>query len=269
MYGAYVALLLPALLATAIQSRGVRRLFWLGGFFVSAVALLLTVSRGAYVAIAVASVWAAALLRPYISLRKIMMWSGAALGLIMVLLAIVSVRYGDLLAQRLSTGIGGDVETLSSGRTAIWWHAISRMLQAPISLVTGFGWHAYEAMPFRHSTHNYYLWLWFNMGVVGVIAGVLLFAFLVRRARRAVGFLPPQERPTLIAFVAGTLAYAVASFFVDLYSPWIWYSIYAGLAMRISVSARWEAPQREATPVARAVPAAPKHDPFGWVGSTR
>jgi O-Antigen ligase len=269
-YGAYVAMLLPGLLGCAVTTSGLRRLFWLGGVFVSSIALLLTVSRGAYVAIVVSAVWTAALLRPYISFGAIVRWAAAAFGLLMVLLIIVSARYGELLSHRLSTGIGGDADTMSSGRTGIWMYAITRMLEVPITFVTGYGWHVYEAMPFKHNTHNYYLWLWFNMGVVGVTCGVLLLAFVVRRARDAVAYLRPEDRPVLIAFVMGTLALAVATFFVDLYSPWIWFWAYAGLAMRLTIIAQQEAyAQQPVRPLPRVAQAPSKRDPFGWVGSAR
>src|SRR4029453_18404755 len=104
----------PGLLGCAITTSGLRRLFWLGGVFVSSIALLLTVSRGAYVAIVVSAVWTAALLRPYISFGVIVRWAAAAFSLLLVLLVIVSARYGELLSHRLETGIGGDADTLSS-----------------------------------------------------------------------------------------------------------------------------------------------------------
>jgi O-antigen ligase len=269
-YGAYVDMLLPAILAAAVMTRGVRRLFWIGGLFVSSIALLLTVSRGAYVGIFVAAIWTAALLRSYISFGVIVRWAAAALGVVLLLLAIVSVRYADLLRERIAgTSMSGDADTMSSGRTSIWMHAIDKMLEAPITLITGYGWHVYEAMPFKHNTHNYYLWLWFNMGIVGAACGVMLFALLIRRARDALAYVSPDERPALIAFVMGTLALAVASFFVDLYSPWLWYWAYAGLAMRLAVIAQQDAHVRAPVSVPAAPPAAAKRDPFGWVGSAR
>jgi O-antigen ligase len=268
-YGAYVAMLLPGLLAAAVMTRGVRRLFWIGGMFVSSIALILTVSRGAYVAIIVSAIWTAVLLRPYISFGTIVRWAAAAFAVVIVLLAIVSVRYGELLSARMSTGLGGDVETMSSGRTGVWLHAISKMLEAPITLLTGYGWHVYESMPFKHNTHNFYLWMWFNMGLVGLACGVLLFAFLVRRARDAVAYLDPEERPALIGFVMGTIALGVATFFVDLYSPLIWFWAYAGLAMRLAVLAHAEARAQVPVKPASTEQQSPKRDPFGWVGSAR
>jgi O-antigen ligase len=148
-------------------------------------------------------------------------------------------------------------------------HAISKMLEAPITLLTGYGWHVYESMPFKHNTHNFYLWMWFNMGLIGLACGVLLFAFLVRRARDAVAYLDPEERPALIGFVMGTIALAVATFFVDLYSPLLWFWAYAGLAMRLAVMAQADArAQVPVKPMTTEQPQ-PKRDPFGWVGSTR
>lgn len=267
-YGAYVCLFLPGLCAAAVMSHGIRRIMWLSGLLLSTIALLLTVSRGAYVGVVVAAVWTAMLLRRHISLGRIVAWGSASLGIVVVLLAIVTVRYGQLLGERLERSLGNDVETISSGRTAVWWNAITHMAEMPITFITGFGWEVYDAMPFKHSPHNYYLGLWFDLGLVGLACGVMLFVLVIRHACAAVPYLDANARPAMFGFVMGTLAYAIATFFVDLYSPWAWFWAYAGLAMRIAVNTRTQAAQQtvETTQTRESVP---RRDPFGWVGTAR
>ena len=270
VYGSYLCMLLPGILAAGVMTHGVRRIFWFCGLIVSTIALLLTVSRGAYVAVFVSAVWSAMLLRRYLSLGRIVAWGTASIAMIFALVAIVSVRYGDLLSERFARSAAMDAETVSSGRTAIWWHAIGRMAEEPLSLITGLGWYAYEALPFKTAPHNHYLWLWFNIGLVGLACGVMLFGLAIRRARDAVAYMDPHERPALFAFIMGALAYATAAFFVDLQSPSAWYWAYAGLAMRIAVNAqaRGGALQRSVRPVV-AAQSLPNRDSLGWIGSAR
>lgn len=271
-YGAYVCLFLPGLCAAAVMSHGIRRIMWFSGLLLSTIALILTVSRGAYVGVVVAAVWTAMLLRRHISPGRVVAWGSASVGIVVVLLAIVTVRYGQLLGERLERSMVNDVETISSGRTAVWWNAISRMAETPLTLITGFGWEVYDSMPFKHSPHNYYLGLWFNLGLVGLACGVMLFVLLIREARAGVACFDANgdanARPALFAFVMGSLSYAIATFFVDLYSPWTWFWAYAGLAMRIAVNARAHAPQSNVETIA-VTQASAKRDPFGWIATAR
>ena len=73
----------------------------------------------------------------------------------------------------------------------------------------------------------------------------------------------------LIAFGIGTIAVATAVFFVNLYSPWIYYWSYAGIVMRLAANAL--EPQAHA----RAAVAAPAprrgeraRDPHGWTAAS-
>lgn len=259
-YAAFVITFLPALVAAVMWSRGVRRMFWLVGLMISTGAMIMAVSRGAFVAVLVASVWGALLLRRHISAQRVVSIAGAFALVLLVALAILSVRYGDLLYERvLGDSRSSDLVGASSGRTEIWSTAIAAMIDKPITLLTGFGWDVYWTMPFRYSPHNHYLALWFNLGVVGLICGVALLVCVVRESRVAVDRVQlPEYQAAIAAFLFGALAIAVATFFVDLYTPWLWFWAYAGLVMRIAVNAkRTEASTRERT--------APRSaNPYGW-----
>lgn len=267
-YGAYVAMLLPGMVAAALASQGMRRLLWWAGAAISAIALVMTVSRGAYVAIVFATLWASLLLPRYLPIGRIAAVGAAVLTLVVIALAVLGASYGALVAERLlEQSTSGDMVHVSSGRTEIWATALLRMAEAPITFLSGYGWDVYALMPFRYASHNHYLWFWFELGIVGLIGGLLQFALPVRYARMAVDYLPPQERATIIAFIVGTLAFGIAAFFVNLFSPWAWFWAYAGLALRIAANAR-------ANRVPRAAPTqvhepAQRSDPFGWSVSTR
>jgi len=259
-YAAFVCTFLPALVAAVMWSRGVRRLVWLTGLLISTGAMIMAVSRGAFVAVFVSSIWGAILLKHRISAQKVISIAGAFTFVFILAIAVLSVRYGDLLYSRIVGDSGGDMVGASSGRTEIWTNAIVTMIGQPITLLTGFGWDVYWTMPFRYSPHNHYVSLWFNLGVVGVVCGVMVLAIVVREARAAVDRLQlPEYQAAMAAFMFGALAIAVATFFVDLYTPWLWFWSYAGLMMRIAINAKNDArAERERT-------APQPTSAYGWV----
>lgn len=259
-YAAFICFFLPAFVAMVFQSRGVRRVGWVLGLLISTGAVIMAVSRGAFVAMFVSAIWGAILLRHRLSAGKVIGIGGAATLVIVITIAVLSVRYGDLLYERVFGDSGGDIVGASSGRTEIWATAIARMMQSPLSLITGFGWDVYWTMPFRYSPHNHYVSLWFNLGLVGLACGVAILVQVVKQARVAVDRAPAEFQPLLAGCLVGTLGISVATFFVDLYTPWLWFWAYVGLMMRIAVNARLEEPAAVAAP--------PRRQPaYGWVRS--
>nr|WP_298726110.1 O-antigen ligase family protein [uncultured Steroidobacter sp.] len=267
-YGAFVALTLPAAVAMAVASKGWRRWGWAAASALTAGTLLMTVSRGAFVATFVATVFGAYLFRRYLSLGKIFTWGLMTGSAMVVILLLVSLSFGDLLYERVVSGFSTkDLGSTSSGRTEIWTTAIEMMFQHPQTLLTGFGWNAYWVMPFRYSPHNYYLAQWFNLGLPGLICSVLLLVIPVRTALRSFAVAPNRLRIPLAGFVVATVAYATATFFVDLYVPWIYFWAYAGVSMRLAMIAREAEPQPVA--VNQPVLAPQTGDPYGWIGAVR
>lgn len=278
-YAAYIILTLPAIIATAIATRGVRRLFWVGGTLVTAVALMMTASRGALVGALVAGVVGAYLYRHYWSLGRLTGWIIGGLTLL-VILSIVS-QSDELLAERVLTQTGSiDLSDVSSGRSEIWSAAIEKMISTPITLLTGFGWNVYWSFPFRYSPHNHYLSLWFNLGLVGLITGTFVLYYVIRRARLASERAVPPARGLLIGYVIGAIALCVAIFFVDLHQPWPYFWVFSGLILRLALLVHAEqtaaAPAQIPAAVAPLTPGAAVpgriRDAHGWVarpGSTR
>lgn len=267
-YGAFVALTLPAAVAMAVAAKGWRRWFWMGAAALTAGTLLMTVSRGAFVATFMATVFGAYLFRRYLSLGKIFTWGLVAGGAMLIILVIVSLSFGDLLYERVVSSFSSkDMGGTSSGRTEIWSTAIEMMFQHPQTLLTGFGWNAYWIMPFRYSPHNYYLAQWFNLGLPGLICSVILLVIPVRTALKSFAVAPNRLRIPLAGFVVATVAYATSTFFVDLYVPWIYFWAYAGVSMRLAMIAR-EAPPVPVT-VNQPVLAPQPADPYGWSGAVR
>lgn len=257
---AFVAMFLPALYAAIMMSRGIKRFFWLIGLAASLGAILATASRGGFVAVLVSALWAAYVFRRRVPLRRI---AGIAIGgLAFIVVAVLAVlpMYGDVLYRRvIGDSSAGDLAESSSGRTQIWSTAIETMADTPITFLTGFGWNVYTTMPFRYAPHNYYLDLWFNLGLVGLVSGTLILVLVIRHALAAVDRLPAQYRPAMMSFAVGATAVSVATFFVDLYTPWIWFWAYAGIAMRIAVNASHAAAGERAV-----TPEPARADLYGW-----
>lgn len=263
---AFIAAFLPGLVALAFMSKGVGRLVWIGGLIVSAVAMTISASRGGFLALLAATIWGLFAFRRFVSGRSIMIAGIAGVAILVVVLPLVASKYGFLLAQRVvEDSTSSNLAGISSGRLDIWATAFERMLESPLSLITGFGWNAYDSMPFRYNTHNHYLTLWFDLGLVGLICGAGVLVISMRIAMRAVRNAPDGYRSALMAFAIGVFAIAFAAFFVNLYTPWLWFWAYAGLALRIAANVYRE----------RAQPSPPKgvraeksvKDPFGWIAT--
>ena len=267
-YGAFVALTLPAVASVIMITRGYWRLFWIAATAISALTLVMTVSRGAFVGTIFAIGMGLFMFRRYVPTLKLLKFAGAfvlAAGLVVIVAS--SLGFGELLYHRMMGGarVSADIEGISSGRTEIWLNAIAVMWQKPITLLTGYGWQMYPAMPFRLGTHNHFLASWFNLGVVGVTCAVLLLVIPIRAARRAAVIADDTARPLLIGFVIGATALSASVFFVDLYMPWHYYWAYTGVMMRLVANAREGAVTRPAAARVSGQPAArARRDAHGW-----
>jgi hypothetical protein len=263
-YAAYIILFVPGMIAAAVASRGLMRLAWLGGALISAAALVMTASRGGLVGLIIALAVGAYLYRHLISYSRIAGWVLGSLMLFVILMSFS--KYGGLLTERVF-GQTGDIDAVeaSSGRTEIWANLFMTMFHAPITFLTGFGWDVYWSFAFRFSPHNHYFALWFNLGLVGLVTGAYLLFSAIGRARRASLEAEPAVRRQLIAFVIGGTALCGAVFFVELHDPWVYFWMYTGVVMRLSLCAQERSvplPVPDGRLIRRALP----RDAYGWAG---
>jgi O-antigen ligase len=270
-YGAFCALSLAATASLIFVTRGFWRLFWIGATGVSALALIMTVSRGAFVGSAVAACVGLYLFRRYVPPRKLFAFAGwCFLAFTLVIALATAAGFGRLLVDRWLGGarVAGDVTGISSGRTLIWETAISVMWEQPITLLTGYGWQMYNAMPFRNAVHNHYLAQWFNLGLVGVICAVLLLVLPMRYAGKAALRANDSVRPLLIGYVIGAMALAASVFFVELYAPWHYFWAYTGVMMRIAINTLEPEKATVAVPARRRASLRPRRDAHGWTSAS-
>jgi hypothetical protein len=278
-YAAYIILLIPGLIAAAVASRGLQRLVWLGGAFVSCAALVMTASRGGFVGIIVGCAIGLYLFRHLISYNRIAGWVGCSVVLFVLVMSFS--EYGGLLTERVFGQTSNiDATEASSGRTEIWANLLFTMFQTPVTFLTGFGWNVYWSMPFRFSPHNHYLASWFNLGLVGLVCSSYLIFSAIGRARRASLEARPPLRGQLIAFVVGGTAVATAVFFVDLHTPWMYFWMYTGVVMRLVTCVQLSPvvasvpaptivePGREGVRRGRVPKPALARDPYGWSGGS-
>lgn len=236
--GALLALMLPGAVMMVMTNRGFWRLFWLGCCVATAAVFILTVSRGAFVGIAVGYPLAVLMFRQVIPPGRIATWalSGLVLAVIgAVAMAIVDPRAAASIADRVF-GIGSmGMSEASSGRTDIWAQALGEMMANPVTLVTGFGWNVYSTMPTVFAMHNTYLDQWFNLGLLGVATYIYVYYISIRTAKEAALQTTAPLRTEMMAFVFGMSGLAVSVFFGNLYTskPYIW--LYVGLTMRGAV----------------------------------
>jgi O-antigen ligase len=254
IHGAMVVLLLPGVLGKLLVSRGAARLAWAVAAVVCAASLFLVASRGAMLGIALGSIWSAYLLRRLVSPGTIARWVALATVVVSTSILVLSATYTDLLKERLiDRTFTGDLTSASAGRTAVWSEAIARMFDSPWTLLTGFGHEAYGTMDFEYAPHNTYLALWFNLGLPGVLTFVAIIATGVLTARNGAERARPGEAQIqLIAFIVGFLALAVAVFFVELPTAWVFVWGYTGLAMRLAAEVELRSVTRERRPGPRA-----------------
>lgn len=235
--GAMLAAMLPGYIAVVECQRGLfARLFWIGAMMVSVAVLFMTSSRGAIVALVVGGAWGAYVCRRYLSLKRAMKWGMIALGIAVPVLVFVGYRYWDLLVIRLAGTSTSNVNELSSGRTELWMEGLGTMINKPSSLLIGYGWDTWVLLPFRYVPHNQYLWLWFELGLVGV--GCLIFAFRssVVVAIKAIKVAEGESRLMLVGYVVGMLILAVGIFFANLWIPWPYLWAYIALGTRSALS---------------------------------
>jgi O-antigen ligase len=189
------------------------------------------------VALAVGYSIAVILCRRYLPLSRVAAWSSIGLTTAVIVLGTVSLavpHVGEVITGRLlgqSSSI--DLSDVSSGRTNIWSSTFSHMTAEPITLLTGFGWNVYDTR-FLYATHNQYLDDWFNLGVVGVGAFLVILYQAVRTARRAAVVATPELRPYMIALVFGIVALLVNLLFTNLTRPWAYVWLYIGLSMKLA-----------------------------------
>lgn len=255
-YGLFLAIFFPILIARAWSETGAWRLAFSVGAAATLWTLMLTVSRGAFVGLAVGSLFAAFYLRQFLNanyVKRILV-----IGLIALLGAtiVMGEQYRSLIMKRTAvTAETGDAFEMTSGRTWIWARAIRIMLDEPLSLVTGFGWNT-NLDAIGVATHNFYLWRFFELGIFGLLIFLGLMYAILYWARRAISVCCIDDLliPQLFGFVFGFSVLLVGLMAGDFYAPWYFLWAYTGLAMRAAAVSVVAPQSSSAKPIAKPSP---------------
>jgi O-antigen ligase len=237
---ALIVCLLPAYIAAALSAARVATWLWVLAGASSGALLLLTGSRGGLMALTLTGIFGTYICRDLISWRRaaaVVVTIGA---IALPLLAFASIVSGGALFHRLAEMIVNP--GAEDDRTQIWRPVFDRMIATPLSLITGFGWGAYDALGPPIPTHNHYLFLWFELGIIGVGSFLMLIRELVRTSIRAAKNATDEVARYLIAFVYGIIGLSGAIFFTPLFKPWLYIWAYIGLTMRMAVITMQTAP---------------------------
>ena len=237
---ALIVALLPAYIAATLSATGVARLLWMAAGVGSANLMIMTGSRGAFVGLLVAIIAGSVICRNIVSWRRAALLAMVIVAIIVPVFALVSLGFGEVFTHRVTELILSP-GTSSGERTYIWQPVIDKMLKNPIAMITGFGWASYDVSGFVFSAHNYYLQLWFELGIAGLLSYLLLIRSLLVVARRSAADAPDEAARYLVAFVYGIVGLSGALVFSVIYRPWLYVWMYTGLTMRMALLARQSA----------------------------
>jgi O-antigen ligase len=234
---ALIVCLLPTYVAAAVSSARIARWFWAAAGAVSAAMMMMTGSRGAFVGLLLAVVFGSWLCRHIISWRRAAALAVTFVAVAVPVTALVSIEFGHSILTERVTDMFLNPATSGDGRAYIWRPVVDKIMGNPVTLITGFGWDAYDAMGFSYAPHNHYLLLWFELGVIGLACYLMLMRQLVVTALRGAENASDETARYLIAFVYGILAVSGALLFAQLFRPWTYIWIYCGITMRMAVIA--------------------------------
>lgn len=236
-YGAFMCFNIPLVIALYFRLQsGLWRFVTLVGIVTSLILVVSTASRGAFVGLFVSGIAGSWVLHNYLSRRVVGKLAAAGLILGALVVAFVFVLgYADLLYDRVigqSTGVNA-----SSGRMEVWSKALQTMFSMPWSLVTGFGWQAYEtSRAFFISTHNTYLNVFYNLGLLGLGLFMTVLVGTIRYVKLQIENASSTDKALYIGFMYGTIAFLVAIFFVDIHKPWFFIWSTVGITLRIAAN---------------------------------
>ena len=167
------------------------------------------------------------------ALRRGILISAAAVALVA---AAVAIHDPEAFTQRFDVSAAASIDRMSSGRTDTWSRALTMMSQAPTTVITGFGWHAYATLFLGYGDpHNVYLQYLFNLGLIGLSLFLFIIVWVYRFTLKGLKNADAQTRPLFIGFLMGWLAVLGSVFFVGLYLPWLFIWACTGTIVRLLI----------------------------------
>ena len=229
------SLLLPLSLAVngfLTPRKWLARTAWLGATVIIAFGILVTMSRGALVAVT-------AMIFFYMYTRQVS--RRLVIPLVGIFVALAFALPGNFLTRLESAG-----ETGGAGRTVVWQGGLVAFTHYPLvgSGLNTFS-DAYQkylgGAPIYHGilvsgAHNSYLETAVELGTIGFLLVMTAFVTQLLAASRLRKLVPHQVASTIIAYEAGCYAILVAAFFIGVFwEKWFWMAwMLLALAVRTS-----------------------------------
>jgi O-antigen ligase len=236
LYAALLVFFLPIAIATLQSFHWRARWFWWLLVAITIFLLLGTGSRGAWVGAIVGPLIAAWWLSRYVDFFAVLKVGGIALVVIaaLVIVGVVVVEM-EFIVTRVSRLWSQDATTASSGRLEIWAAALSLMRDWPYSFIFGFGWYSFSSSGLWKAAHSEYFRTFYELGIIGLGAYLILFAVLISRTRDRLASLPRRLQRLQISFLFGFVAMLIAIFFVDI--PPVWPLIWPFVGLMLGIQA--------------------------------
>ena len=247
-YGIFLAVFLPILVAKAFTEAGAWRVYFSVGAAATFWALLLTVSRGSFVALTVGTLFSVYFLRQYLNAMYVRRFLMVVIVALIGAAFVIGDEYINLILERtIVTADTGDAYTMTSGRVWIWSNALRIMASEPWSVITGYGWDTTQKV-LGITMHSRYLNYLFELGIFGLLSFIALLFSVLYSARRAIalGQKGNELMPGMIGFVFGFATLSAGLVGGNVYSPWYFVWAYTGLAMRGAVVLMLHSPTRPA-----------------------
>lgn len=233
-YAAYVVLFIPYAIMAAMMSKNMmKKAFYAVVVITALFTVLLTGSRGGMLAI-ILGVCSLVTLQA----RKVTPAIVGRLLAVSVLFALFSTVVFLVLPEESQLGIIDNVvgraedqslDDYSSGRMDFWPLLLGMFMESPL---WGTGWHTVNQLT-GYNSHNDFLLVLTEGGMIGFILFCLIFKLFVSGAKRARP-LWSENRWIYNTFIAGIYSILLAMFFVNLYLPYLFVFLYAGLVLKLA-----------------------------------
>lgn len=232
-FGVLAAVCLPLFVATTVEASGVKRLFQALLVVSAGVVMISTASRSAVFGLLFGILVTKNLYRNLPLFKVTAAMAGMVITVGGLATILISPNIIMTTAERFSF-TGQTLQYASSGRTAVWSYALEKMADQPVSILTGFGWNAYEASNFALDVHSHYLNYLYNLGLIGAITTTLILVMIARKVRLV--SLNPASGTGLLAsaFCTGWWTLIFALLFIEMYVTWHLLAILAGTFLRIA-----------------------------------
>ena len=239
-YGAILIFMIPVTAGLAMASSGMLRLIFGLGAGLAGLLLILTVSRGSYVGLAVGGIVALYLVRDHV--RKESIIKGAFIVAIVLTISVVAllILNPEGFLKKFDLG-GATLDRISSGRLDVWTRVLTMMSYWPLSFLTGYGWNSYRVLiGIYGDPHNTYLLYWFNLGLIGLGLYAFIAGWVIKFTVSSLRHIREASKPLVIGFIIGFIALHVAIFFVQVYNAWLFIWAITGTILRVIVDERRE-----------------------------